>query len=144
MKEKWLICGSRINFKNKINRKDYEKTVNANLTQFYNDTKFAVENGFDHEKFELELMHGNCPDCADEFAEMWINNSDESITIKRFPAKQGGYLYRNILMIKQNPDLVIAFWDGYSYGTAHTIAWAVKMDIRIIIIDIAKERKNGK
>ena len=33
-----------------------------------------------------------------------------------------------------NPELVIAFWDGVSHGTAHMIEIAKKADIPVIII----------
>ena len=51
-----------------------------------------------------------------------------------FPAKwnqygrQAGFI-RNIQMLDQKPDLVLAFWDGLSQGTAHTIREALKRGI---------------
>ena len=41
---------------------------------------------------------------------------------------------RNLLMLDQEPELVIAFWDGLSTGTKHTLAAARKRDIPIEII----------
>ena len=41
---------------------------------------------------------------------------------------------RNIAMLDENPDLVIAFWDGQSRGTAHTIREAEKRGIPVQII----------
>ena len=38
-------------------------------------------------------------------------------------------LDRNLVMLDQQPDLVIAFWDGRSTGTTHTIAEASKRGI---------------
>ncbi len=51
------------------------------------------------------------------------------LTVRAFPAdwkrhgKRAG-LVRNIAMLDENPDLVIAFWDGKSTGTVHTITQA--------------------
>ena len=42
-------------------------------------------------------------------------------------------LTRNIEMLDMAPDLVIAFWDGESTGTTHTIAEATKRGIPIDI-----------
>jgi len=39
--------------------------------------------------------------------------------------------------------LVIAFWDGFSYGTAHTIAQATMRKIPVIVYYI-KENENKK
>ncbi len=38
---------------------------------------------------------------------------------------------RNIRMLDLKPDLVIAFWDGYSGGTKHTIDEAEKRGIEV-------------
>ena len=38
---------------------------------------------------------------------------------------------RNLRMLDEEPDLVIAFWDGRSTGTGHTIAQAVKRGIEV-------------
>ena len=43
-------------------------------------------------------------------------------------------LIRNIEMLDQKPDLVIAFWDGKSTGTAHTITNAEKRTIPVEVI----------
>lgn len=62
--------------------------------------------------------------------------------IDEFPAewtvagiyRPGAGRERNILMLEQEPDLVIAFWDGESKGTAHTIREAKKRGIQVEII----------
>ena len=36
-------------------------------------------------------------------------------------------------------DLIIAFWDGFSYGTAHTIATAAAKYIPIIVVSLRKK-----
>ena len=40
-------------------------------------------------------------------------------------------LERNLRMLDEQPDLVIAFWDGVSSGTAHTLANARQRSIPV-------------
>jgi hypothetical protein len=47
--------------------------------------------------------------------------------------KRAGVI-RNIQMLDERPDLVIAFWDGESRGTAHTIREARKRGIPVEVI----------
>ncbi|HXH87246.1 MAG TPA: SLOG family protein [Gaiellaceae bacterium] len=60
-------------------------------------------------------------------------------TVKSFPAdwktygKRAGFV-RNREMLDQHPDLVIAFWDGQSRGTAHTINTAKARGIPVEVI----------
>lgn len=46
---------------------------------------------------------------------------------------RGAPLKRNIQII-ENADLVLAFWDGVSHGTKHTIEQAESMDVPVAII----------
>lgn len=43
-------------------------------------------------------------------------------------------LVRNLAMLDEKPDLVIAFWNGKSTGTAHTITNAKKRGIPVEVI----------
>lgn len=43
-------------------------------------------------------------------------------------------IIRNIEMLDQKPDLVIAFWDGTSTGTAHTVAEATTRGITVEVV----------
>lgn len=62
------------------------------------------------------------------------------LTVERYPAlwekhgKAAGYL-RNIDMLRQHPDLVIAFHDGKSRGTMHTMREARARGIPIELWD---------
>jgi hypothetical protein len=47
--------------------------------------------------------------------------------------RRAGYI-RNALMLDQEPELVIAFWDRRSPGTAHTIREAEKRGIEVRIV----------
>lgn len=111
---KWLICGTR--------KEGYKEFVFANLDEL----------SMLHGKPEL-ILEGCCLDSADAYAEKWANK--QQIVNQHFPSTSGNYLKRNIEMLSKltNKDLVIAFWDGFSYGTAHTIAWAYIKELRVVI-----------
>jgi len=74
---------------------------------------------------------------ADSLAGAWADA--EGVQHIRVPAdwakhgKKAGFL-RNIQMLDMNPDLVVAFWDGKSRGTAHTIEEAKKRRIPVRIV----------
>lgn len=59
--------------------------------------------------------------------------------VRAFPAdwrgkgKRAGII-RNLAMLDEKPDLVIAFWDGKSPGTRHTITEAGRRGIRVEVI----------
>ena len=80
-----------------------------------------------------ELVSGACKDSADEYAEEYCRT--KNIPIKSFPGEKGTFLKRNIEMV-QYCDEILAFWDGFSYGTAHTIATAGVYNKSIRIIKI--------
>ena len=47
--------------------------------------------------------------------------------------RRAGYL-RNLAMLDREPDLVLAFWDGESKGTEHTIVEARKRSIPVEVV----------
>lgn len=47
---------------------------------------------------------------------------------------KGAGFIRNNKMLDQDPDKVIAFWNGTSRGTRHTIGEAIKRGIRVKIV----------
>ena len=60
------------------------------------------------------------------------------LTVTEYPAdwsngKRAG-LARNLVMLDQRPDVVLAFWDGRSTGTLHTITEAVRRSIPVTIV----------
>ena len=97
---KLLICGTR--------KKGYGNIVRMNL----DDIKSKI----------TEIIEGCCPNSADEYAEEWAK--ENNIKINHHPSTSGNYLKRNIEMVEKCDEL-IAFWDGFSYGTAQAIASAV-------------------
>jgi hypothetical protein len=82
---------------------------------------------------DFEIVEGCCPNSADEYAERWAEKNN--VKINHFPSISGGYLQRNIEMVKV-ADEVIAFFDGFSYGTSQTIATAVRLNKPVKIITI--------
>jgi DNA-binding MurR/RpiR family transcriptional regulator len=54
--------------------------------------------------------------------------------------KRAGYI-RNALMLDQEPDLVLAFWDGESKGTLHTMKEAKR---RNIPVEVIREHDQGE
>ncbi len=127
MSENWLICGTR--------KKGYKELVFSNLDTMYfsKQAMASSEKGFKPNS----IIEGCCNDSADVYAEEWAKLKD--VPIQHHPSTSGNYLKRNIEMIKK-ASLVIAFWDGYSYGTAHTIAQAVMRNIPVKVINL-KEQK---
>jgi hypothetical protein len=77
------------------------------------------------------LIHG-AADGADSTAARVCE--DMGINTRAFPAdwdthgKSAG-VKRNVEMIEEKPDLVVAFWDGKSRGTRHTIGLAFNAKI---------------
>ena len=120
---KVLVCGSRGNFK------DYRELV------------FGVLGG----QSNIEIIEGCCPNSADQYAEEFAIKQGQFYPIKitHFPSNSGNYLKRNIEMVNAC-DEVIAFWDGWSYGTAHTVACAVARKKPVWIIDLEKEDNHIK
>lgn len=105
---KLLVCGTR--------KKNCRDRVFAELDSYRPDL----------------IIEGCCPDSADAYAEEWAEKNH--VPIEHHPSTPGNYLKRNVEMVGK-ADIVIAFWDGFSYGTAHTIAQAVlqgKEEVRVI------------
>lgn len=85
---------------------------------------------------DATIVHGAAPG-ADTTA-AWLAQ-DFGFTVEAHPAdwkthgKKAGVL-RNIEMLDTEPHLVLAFWDGSSRGTAHTIREARKRGIPVEVI----------
>lgn len=85
---------------------------------------------------DAEIIHGGAPG-ADRTAGLLA--ADLGFTVREFPAdwqthgKRAGIL-RNLAMLDESPDLVIAFWNGESSGTRHTITEARKRNIEVEVI----------
>lgn len=93
----------------------------------FNDFKL-LESTLESYKNKISLVVSGGAKGADSLGEKWaINNNIETLI---FPAdwkqykKRAGFI-RNEDIIK-NCDTVIAFWDGVSKGTAHSLSLANK------------------
>lgn len=86
-------------------------------------------------KYHISLIISGGAKGADSLAETYARENDiETLIFKPDWDKHGksaGYI-RNIDII-ENSDLVIAFWDGKSKGTKHSIDLAKKGNKKIII-----------
>jgi hydrogenase maturation factor HypF (carbamoyltransferase family) len=121
-KENWLVCGTR--------KKGYEAIVFETLNKLMIQNKNKPDT----------IIEGCCPDSADEYAEEWAKQN--KIEIQHHPATPRNYLKRNIEMVNKC-NLVICFWDGFSYGSCHTVAQATMRKLPVIIINL-KEKKDEK
>jgi hypothetical protein len=109
---KVLVCGSRTKI-------DYCFTVFIHLAKLYEEI--------------TEIIEGCCPNSADAYAEEYAKYNN--INIRHFPSEPRNYLKRNIEMV-QECDMILAFWDGYSYGTAFTIARGVMNNKKVKVVNI--------
>ncbi len=85
---------------------------------------------------DSEVIHGNA-DGADRQAHLACEAYSIPVTAfsadwRRYGKRAG--IVRNTQMLNEQPGLVIAFWDGRSRGTAHTIGEARKRGIPVEII----------
>jgi len=61
------------------------------------------------------------------------------VPVREYPANWDAYgraagFIRNEAMVDSKPDLVLAFWDGRSKGTKHTVEYAQKKGIETRIV----------
>jgi len=120
--EIWLICGSR-------KKEPYRDLVKKEMDKvLYNFQHFIGINW----KPKL-VIHGACKDSADIWGRNWA--IENKIKTKPFPSEKGKYLKRNIEMVDFTHE-VFAFWDGFSYGTAQTVAQAIMKGKEVTVIKI--------
>ena|SRR6187551_819498 len=91
-----------------------------------------------HPKNEIDIIHGDAPG-ADRMAAEYAEALEfRSVTPYRADWKSFGKaagFKRNLEMLDQEPDLVIAFWDGMSKGSKHTIDQAVARGIEVRVVE---------
>jgi hypothetical protein len=82
---------------------------------------------------------------ADRVAEVWAKTNSVPITVftpdwNKYGRRAG--VLRNNQMLDKKPDLVLAFWDGLSKGTKHTIDEARRRNIRVEVIRAGLEGRS--
>lgn len=84
---------------------------------------------------------------ADTIAEYIARSMGFRVTVFRpkWRTAEGRYnrhagFERNVEMLRSGPDLVIAFWDGRSAGTRHTLLCAWKLNISIEVSPVGVDR----
>jgi hypothetical protein len=122
---KVLICGSR----------------GHNADSEYQELKSLLNDEYEFMWwYDLTVIHGACPNSPDEFGDR-LKDEFPQLTLERFPAdwerlgKRAGFA-RNVEMVQEAPDLVVALWDGHSKGTLHTITLAVQHGIPVRILPV--------
>ncbi len=74
---------------------------------------------------------------ADGLAERWANENKIPKTILNAEwekyGKRAGYV-RNVAMLNESPDIIVAFWDGQSRGTKMMIDLAIRAQKRVHVI----------
>lgn len=118
IKMKLLICGSRTFRDLKLMEKHLEEFA-------------TLDNVHD-----ITIIHGDAKGAdkaADRIAKKY------GWKVERYPADWEAYgkaagIIRNDLMLDLKPDLVMAFWDGKSRGTKHTIEEAKKRGIKTQVV----------
>lgn len=76
-------------------------------------------------------------DGADKLAELYASNHSVHNLVVRADWKNEGKsagIKRNLKMLDMKPDLVVAFWDGKSRGTKHTLTEAMKRKIPTLTV----------
>lgn len=101
----------------------------------------VLEGMYDEAAANLErlvLIHGDCPLGADAVADYWGRKKINAI-VERYPAdwqahgKRAGFI-RNSQMVERVKGvkaIVLAFWDGQSKGTKHTVELAKKSGLEV-------------
>lgn len=79
----------------------------------------------------------------DDIAARWVTERTTSVKLEVWAAawgthgKKAGFI-RNAGMVESKPDLVLAYWDGVSKGTFHTMTLAHKKGIPIKVLDVER------
>lgn len=90
------------------------------------------------------LIHGNCPNSPDVWADEEAKKHPFIIGRFNFPSafgKRGGPM-RNKVMVKM-ADTVVAFWDGNSRGTEMVIEYARKLGKPVEVISSGLALRKG-
>lgn len=118
--------------------KDYTKIAVVG-TRGYNDyehfsqwVKYYTQN-----KSRICFVSGGCASGADSLIERYASEFEHNMMVHYPDYSHGklGPLIRNQAIV-DSADMLIAFWDGKSTGTAHTLGLAEKKGIPIRIVNV--------
>lgn len=119
MSKTYLICGSR-NFENPFMASIWIDAHVRNLVPAGSKVIHGGARGAD--RMAAESAERNGCDVAPPFLPDWDSHG-----------KKAGIM-RNLEMLDQKPDAVIAFWNGKSPGTKHTITEAERRGIKTVVV----------
>lgn len=103
----------------------------------FNDYRI-VDAAIKHLKLDITVILSGNARGADQLGERYAK--ENNILIELYPAKwelygkSAGYI-RNKEMVG-NADCLIAFWDGVSKGTGHTINLAKEKQLKVFVINV--------
>lgn len=102
----------------------------------FSDTKLAHKILDEYKSLISQIVSGGAAG-ADTIGEKWAKSNNISTNII-YPewdkyGKRAGYI-RNMLIVDAS-DAILAFWDGKSKGTKHTIDYAMKLGKAVRIIE---------
>jgi len=86
------------------------------------------------------VVHGDCKEGADAQADLIAKRL--RIPVKAYPAcweilgKKAGIMRNTEMLVMENPDVVLAFWDGKSRGTKHTIDMARELNLKVMVVRV--------
>lgn len=89
------------------------------------------------------VVHGDCPTGADARADTICRRL--RIPVTRYPADwknlgiSAGFRRNTEMLEKETPDVVLAFWDGQSRGTEHTINEARRLNLKVMVVQMDAE-----
>lgn len=101
------------------------------------DNADAIRDVFQYLPEDTEIIHGGARGAdrlaGDVAAEFGFHVRPPFLPDWESYGKRAG-IYRNLEMLDAKPDLVLAFWDGESTGTEHTISAARLRNINVEVV----------
>lgn len=107
----------------------------------FSDSKlFWTEMRKARKQYKFKSVVSGGAEGADTFAKVWSEQKKVPITVHKPDLSKGkfGPLERNKKIVDDS-DFMIAFWDGKSKGTKHSIGLANKKGIPVVVINYSKQ-----
>jgi hypothetical protein len=86
------------------------------------------------------IVHGDCKQGADAMTDLIARRL--RIPVRKYPAqwekygKSAGFIRNTEMIVREQPDVVVAFWDESSRGTEHAIKEAEKLGVTVMIATV--------